>query len=95
MKRILALAAVVVLTLAMTVAALADSGEKKATPSQTKFVMDGKDVAFDVAYNIEDSNYIQLRSVAQTLSGTKSQFNVYYVANHTAVNAHKKGGQRR
>ena len=27
---------------------------------------------------IEDSNYIQLRSVAQMLNGTKSQFNVYW-----------------
>jgi hypothetical protein len=40
--------------------------------------MDGKEVTFDVAYNIEDSNYIQLRSVAQMLSGTKSQFDVYW-----------------
>jgi outer membrane lipoprotein-sorting protein len=78
MKRILALAAVVVLALAMSAAAFADNGEKKATPSRTKFVMDGKDITFDVAYNIEESNYIQLRSVAQTLNGTKSQFNVYY-----------------
>jgi hypothetical protein len=78
MKRILAIAIVVVFALAMTTVAFADSGEKKATPSQTKFVMDGKDITFDVAYSIEESNYIQLRSVAKTLNGTKSQFNVYY-----------------
>lgn len=67
-----------VLMLTISVGALAIGNEKTAIPSQTKFVMDGKEVTFDMAYNIEDSNYIQLRSVAQTLNGTKSQFNVYW-----------------
>jgi hypothetical protein len=78
MKELLAGVLIITLVITIPLIALASNGEKKATPSQTKFVMDGKDVAFDVAYNIEESNYIQLRSVAKTLNGTKSQFNVYY-----------------
>lgn len=69
---------IMVLMLTISVGALAIGNEKTAIPSQTKFVMDGKEVTFDMAYNIEDSNYIQLRSVAQMLNGTKSQFNVYW-----------------
>ena len=52
--------------------------EKKAVSSKDTFVLDGKEVIFDLAYNIENSNYIQLRSVAAILSGTPSQFNVYW-----------------
>jgi hypothetical protein len=78
MKRILTGVLVIALTITFSVIALASNGEKTAAPSQTKFIMDGKEVTFDVAYNIEDSNYIQLRSVAQTLNGTTSQFNVYW-----------------
>ena len=78
MKRILTGVLVIALTITFSVIALASNGEKTATPSQTKFIMDGKEVTFDVAYNIENSNYIQLRSVAQTLNGTTSQFNVYW-----------------
>lgn len=52
--------------------------EKKAVQSQNTFMLDGKKIAFDSAYNIEGSNYIQLRAVAQALNGTASQFNVYW-----------------
>lgn len=78
MKRVLTGVLVIALTITFSVIALASNGEKTATPSQTKFIMDDREVTFDVAYNIEDSNYIQLRSVAQTLNGTSSQFNVYW-----------------
>lgn len=78
MRKIIAGVLIVALMLAFSAVAFASNGEKTATPSQTKFIMDGKEVTFDMAYNIENSNYIQLRSVAQTLSGTKSQFNVYW-----------------
>ncbi|MEA4920307.1 MAG: hypothetical protein VB078_05270 [Clostridiaceae bacterium] len=48
-------------------------------PSRTAFMIDGKVVAFEKAYLIDgDTNYLQLREVAQKLSGTKSQFNVYW-----------------
>jgi hypothetical protein len=75
-----ALTGVLVIALAITFSALAfaSNGEKTATPSQTKFVMDGKEVSLDSAYLIDESNYLQLRSVAELLSGTKSQFNVYW-----------------
>jgi hypothetical protein len=69
---------VLVLLVTFSVGAVAAGFEKTASPSQTRFVMDGKTITFDNAYNIDDSNYIQLRSVAQMLSGTKSQFNVYW-----------------
>jgi hypothetical protein len=80
MKKIMmgVLITVIILALATSAIALASNGEKTATPSQTKFILDGKEVTFDIAYNIENSNYIQLRSVAQMLSGTASQFNVYW-----------------
>ena len=78
MRKFISILLVSVLVLGLSAGALAAGFEKVATPSQTKFVMDGKEVTFDKAYNIEDSNYIQLRSVAQMLNGTKSQFNVYW-----------------
>jgi len=52
--------------------------ERMALQSQTKFILDKKETTFDMAYNIDGNNYIQLRSVAQTLKGTNSQFNVYW-----------------
>lgn len=54
------------------------AGERIASPSQTIFVLDGNEVSFDAAFDIEDSNYIQLRSIAKMLNGTSSQFNVYW-----------------
>ena len=60
-----------------------------ATPSETsnvrkswtQFKIDGKVVSFDNAYFIGgDTNYLQLREVASKLSGTASQFNVYWDA---------------
>lgn len=48
-------------------------------PSNTKFKMNGKVITFSDARLIDGStNYIQLREFAQKLSGTKSQFNVYW-----------------
>lgn len=50
-----------------------------ATPSSTSFKLDDKVVTFEKAYLIDgDTNYLQLREVAKKLSGTKSQFNVYW-----------------
>ena len=78
MRKLMGILLVLVLLVTFSVGAVAAGFEKTASPSQTQFVMDGKTVVFDNAYNIDDSNYIQLRSVAQMLSGTKSQFNVYW-----------------
>jgi hypothetical protein len=78
MRKLMGILLVLVLLITFSVGAVAAGFEKTASPSQTRFVMDGKTITFDNAYNIDDSNYIQLRSVAQMLSGTKSQFNVYW-----------------
>jgi len=49
--------------------------------STTKFNIDGKVTSFDYAYYIDgDTNYLKLREVAAQLSGTSSQFNLYYDA---------------
>ncbi|MCL1859205.1 MAG: DUF6273 domain-containing protein [Oscillospiraceae bacterium] len=48
-------------------------------PSNTSFKIDGVVVTFEKVYLIDgDTNYLQLREVAEKLSGTKSQFNVYW-----------------
>jgi len=47
--------------------------------SGTKFKLDGEVFAFSDARLIDgDTNYLQLREFAQKLSGTASQFNVYW-----------------
>ncbi len=78
MKKLLAGVLTIALIITLSAFAVASNGDKTATPSQTKFVMDGKEVSLDSAYLIDESNYLQLRSVAELLSGTKSQFNVYW-----------------
>lgn len=78
MKKLLAGILIVIFIAASSALALASNGEKTAMPSQTTFVMDGKEVSLNSAYAIDGSNYLQLRSVAELLSGTKSQFNVYW-----------------
>lgn len=52
--------------------------EVTATPSKTSFVMSSKPVSVTAAYSINSTNYLQLREFAQKLSGTASQFNVYW-----------------
>jgi hypothetical protein len=47
--------------------------------SITKFKMNGEVFTFEDARLIDgDTNYLQLREFAQKLSGTLSQFNVYW-----------------
>ncbi|WP_459910339.1 hypothetical protein [Desulfotomaculum defluvii] len=47
--------------------------------SSTKFKLNGKILAFSDARLIAgDTNYLQLREFAQKLSGTASQFNMYW-----------------
>ncbi len=78
MKKLITIVSLVAVFAASSSTVFASNGETTAMPSRTKFMLDGKEISFDMSYNIEDSNYIQLRSVAQALSGTKSQFNVYW-----------------
>lgn len=46
-----------------------------ANPTNSRIVIDGKEIAFD-AYNINGNNYFKLRDVAYALQGTKKQFEV-------------------
>jgi hypothetical protein len=78
MKKFLIVVLTIALMAMVSIGAIASSSEKMAKPSSTNFVLDGKTVTFEAAYDIEGNNYIQLRAVAQMLSGTKSQFNVYW-----------------
>lgn len=78
MKKLLYGVIVIALIVTFSVLASANNGEKTALPSNTKFIMDGKEVSFKNAYLIDGSNYLQLRAVAELLTGTKSQFNVYW-----------------
>jgi hypothetical protein len=78
MKKIVSLVVGILLVGSLSVVAFTNNGDKTAKPSKTSFVMDGKAVTFDMAYSIDGANYIQLRSVAQMLTGTASQFNVYW-----------------
>lgn len=78
MRKFTIILLVLILVLAIPMVSFASDGRKTALPSTTTFVMNGRQVTFDSAYNIDGNNYIQLRSVAQMLSGTASQFNVYW-----------------
>lgn len=52
---------------------------KYVRPSATKFKLNGEVFSFADARLINgDTNYIQLREFAQKLTGTESQFNVYW-----------------
>jgi len=55
-----------------------------AIPTQSKVVVNGKDVSFD-AYNIKDNNYFKLRDIAYILSGTQKQFDVTWDGNANAI----------
>jgi hypothetical protein len=77
-KNLLILLLTISVFLSFTFYTEAKDYEKKAILSKTKFIMDKGEVSFDTAYNIDDNNYIQLRSIAQMFNGTKSQFNVYW-----------------
>ncbi|MDR0445683.1 MAG: transglutaminase-like domain-containing protein [Oscillospiraceae bacterium] len=61
----------------VTPASLKETGNL--TPSSTKFKIDGKVTTIENAYLIDgNTNYLQLREVAERLIGTASQFNVYW-----------------
>ena len=78
MRKFLSTLLVLCFVLGLSIMAMASGDGKTAVPTQTGFVMDGHNITFDKAYNIDGSNYIQLASVAKMLSGTSSQFNVYW-----------------
>ncbi len=51
-----------------------------AAPIATPVTVDGKTVEFD-AYTIDQTNYFKIRDIASALSGTDSQFEVYWQDN--------------
>jgi len=60
-----------------------------AVPSKTNFVMDGKPVSVKHAYNINGSNYLQLRAIAELLNGTAAQFNIYWDGKYAVIETGK------
>ncbi|HHV30410.1 MAG TPA: RICIN domain-containing protein [Clostridium sp.] len=56
-----------------------------ANPSQTRFVMNGKPVSVTAAYNIKNTNYLQLRAIASMLNGTAAQFDVGWDGQYAVI----------
>lgn len=72
------LSIVLLMCFALSFSAVAVGIEKQAIQSASVFVVDGEEVSFDLAYNIDGNNYVSLREVAKALSGSNAQFNVYW-----------------
>ena len=62
-------------TTPVTPAAPAQPKGPSANPTNSKVLVNGKEVAFD-AYTIDGSNYFKLRDLAYVLNGTEKQFEV-------------------
>ncbi|HBN85769.1 MAG TPA: hypothetical protein DDZ89_18230, partial [Clostridiales bacterium] len=56
-----------------------------AVPSKTSFVMNGKPVSVTAAYNINETNYLQLRAIAEMLNGTVAQFDVSWDGQYAVI----------
>jgi len=70
-----------VLTLLPTAVFAADT----ATPSDTKFVINGKSVSVSAAYVINNTNYLQLRAIVAMLNGTAAQFDVGWDGQYAVI----------
>ncbi len=57
---------------------------KKAVPTSSAVLVDGKSVAFE-AYNIEGNNYFKLRDLAAAFSGSDKQFGVQWDGEKQAI----------
>jgi len=66
-------------------AAQAEPEPVSATPTTSRVLVDGKEVAFG-AYNIGGYNYFKLRDLAMALSGTEKQFEVTWDGEKNAIN---------
>ena len=76
-KRFMSMLLALCLVLGLFPSVATTAGERLvAVPSKTSFVMNGKPVSIKQAYNINDTNYLQLRAIAELLNGTDAQFNV-------------------
>ncbi len=56
-----------------------------ATPSQTKFVINNQPVSVSAAYNINNTNYLQLRAIAAMLNGTEAQFDIGWDGQYAVI----------
>jgi len=56
-----------------------------AMPSKTSFVMNSKPVSVTAAYNINGTNYLQLRAIAAMLNGTTAQFDVGWDGQYAVI----------
>ena len=56
-----------------------------AVPSKKSFVMNGKPVSVTAAYNINETNYLQLRAIAEMLNGTVAQFDVSWDGQYAVI----------
>ncbi|HHW30123.1 MAG TPA: CAP domain-containing protein [Clostridiaceae bacterium] len=56
-----------------------------ANPSDTRFVMNGKTVSVTAAYNINGTNYLQIRAIAAMLNGTAAQFDVAWNGQYAII----------
>ena len=60
-----------------------------ATPTNSKVLVDGKEVAF-TAYNIGGNNYFKLRDIAAAINDTNKNFNVGWDGNNNAITLNSK-----
>jgi hypothetical protein len=56
-----------------------------ATPTNSKVMVDGKNVAFE-AYNIDGNNFFKLRDLAMAINGSSKQFQVGWDGANNAIN---------
>jgi hypothetical protein len=63
----------------------APAAKATAVPTAQKVFIDSKEVAFD-AYNIDGANYVKLRDLAHSISGTEKQFDVSFDGGANAIN---------
>lgn len=78
---ILLILCMVIILMPKTAAFAADT----ATPSDTKFVINGKSVSVTAAYVISNTNYLQLRAIAAMLNGTSAQFDVSWDGQYAVI----------
>jgi len=89
-KRFMSMLLALCLVLGLFPSVATTAGERLvAVPSKTSFVMNGKPVSIKQAYNINDTNYLQLRAIAELLNGTDAQFNVSWDGKYAVIETGK------
>lgn len=77
----------ILITLCMVLALLPTAvfAADTATPSSTRFVINGKSLSVTTAYVINDTNYLQFRAIASMLNGTSAQFDVNWDGQYAVI----------